>query len=347
MPSKPAPTTEAVESIFTVRKLITWVGKFVGIVGGGGAGIAGLSFGIGYLAIKSHDAMLGLPTTIYTYESYVRTGALFFSNSLYFLIDAVSDYIWKIAVPAMIMVLVISLILSKWSLKSVSKHILVGLIVVYAVINLFALLSTEKLSAVLHQDNRGLLLKFPEEVKHTGYEKKIYDLLCKEDGTADLQRIYSIHLAEAIVFICFAVALSKWRQRIKADSWNIVESTRQSNPQIFLFVCDWLFRPILYTLIIFHLVLLPMNYGVLCLSNEYPRVFLTLKEGTSPKKPGFLLSDMSVDLKEIIWLSKKAKGQLYSFHFFQKKNIKKIEVIVKPGLRNILAVKRSDVTSNK
>lgn len=314
------------------------IAKYLGIAGGGGAAFAAISFGIGYLAIKSHDAMLGLPTTTTTNESYVRMGALFFSNSLYFLISTISEYLWTIVLPAIVIVLVIALILSKYPLRFMSRNFALGLIVAYAIVNLMGFWSAKRLVAVLHPDNKGLLLKLPEDVKIKGYEKDIHELLRKEGGVAELQKAYSLHLIETIALICMAVVLFEWRRsKGNIGSENYSSSGKQNSGRIFIFVCDWLFRPILYVLIIFHFVLLPTNYGILCISNEYPKVLLTLKEGDSPKEAGFLLSDMSVDLKEVVFLLKKGKGQLYSHQFLERNNIEKIEVVSRPGKRNILA----------
>jgi hypothetical protein len=62
------------------------VGSFVGIAGAGGGGFAALCFGIGYLATKSHDEMIGVPSTSLNSTTYVRTGALFFPNFIHTLV---------------------------------------------------------------------------------------------------------------------------------------------------------------------------------------------------------------------------------------------------------------------
>ena len=67
-----------------VRDILKWVGQFVGLLGGGGAGFAAFAFGLGFLAIKYHDIMLGLPTTTTAYTSYVTTGSLFFVNTMHY-----------------------------------------------------------------------------------------------------------------------------------------------------------------------------------------------------------------------------------------------------------------------
>src|SRR5437763_1205653 len=66
--------------------------SFLGIVSTGGGGFATLSFAIGYLATKEHDEMVGLPTTITSYTKYVRTGALFFYDSLHCILTTPALY---------------------------------------------------------------------------------------------------------------------------------------------------------------------------------------------------------------------------------------------------------------
>ena len=68
-------------------------GTVLGIISASGGILAALSFGIGYLAITERDAVVGLPTTVVDYSTYVRTGALFFSTSLFHLFSASVPYI--------------------------------------------------------------------------------------------------------------------------------------------------------------------------------------------------------------------------------------------------------------
>ena len=344
--------TEVTLETFTFKQLLPWIGKFVGLLGGGSLSFGALSFGIGYLAIKSHDAMLGLPTTTSTYESYVRTGSLFFSNSLYYLITTVSGFVWTIVFPAMLLVLVIAFILSRWSLSSLSKHLWIGFIAAYVLINLLAFLSADRLAAVLHPENKALLLKHPDEASQTGYEREIHDLLRDEKGVPKLQSRYSFHLGQTIALTCIAILLSIWRRRLGNIPSGRLKSGNGNNG--FLHASDLIFRPILYALIVFHLVLLPSNYGVLCVSNEYPVVFVKLNKSsvalTEPLKDyGYLLSDMSVDLEEVVWLQREGENTLYNLFIFEKNNINKIEVVSRPGQRNILAEneEEQDVTSKR
>src|SRR6266508_2183730 len=80
---------------------LSWVRQaltFLGVAGAGGGGFAVLCFGIGYLAVRSHDEMLGLPSRSTAYSAMVRMGALFFPNSLYYAFDATYDALvvwWK------------------------------------------------------------------------------------------------------------------------------------------------------------------------------------------------------------------------------------------------------------
>ncbi len=338
--SKPEPVASTQDK--TLSYWLSFVGKYTGIIGGGGAGFAALSFGIGYLAVKSHDAMLGLPTTLSNYESYVRIGALFFSNSLYSLVTT-STTIPKATLIAALLVFVVALVLSShlsrrkplWLIKIPLGY----LIIAYALISFAAFLSTERISATLHPDNKSLLLKLPEEVKATGYAKRIYDLLRKEGGADELQREYSLHLAQTVALLYGAFVLYRWRKKV-IGSHSDATSDEVSSPDrpVAMYISDWTLRPLLYTLLIFHLILLPSSYGVLCLSNEYPQAFIVLEGGNSPEDSGFLLSDMSVDLPEIVWVQPDETGNIYAHYFFKKDDIKSIDMVASPAHRNILYV---------
>lgn len=322
------------------------IGKFVGMVGGGSLSFGALSFGIGYLAIKSHDAMLGLPTTTSNYESYVRTGALFFSNSLNYLITTITDYLWPEAFWGMLLALLILYLLSRLSLSSLSKHLWIGFVVAYVVISLLALQSAKMLTAALHPQNKDLLLKNPYEATHTGHERDIHKFLLEEEGEVSLQKIYSFHLGQTILFLCIAIALSAWRQQLKKTHSKNSKEQSKIYHHVFLGAYDWIFRLILYSLILFHVALLPQNYGILCLSNKYPPVQLIIKRSkdkisNQPRGKGYLLTDMSVDLKEIIWLKWDDDKEAFTHYFFEKREISEIELIKNPGLRNILAVMKA------
>lgn len=338
--SKPEPVASSQDK--TLSYWLAYVGKYTGIIGGGGAGFAALSFGIGYLAVKSHDAMLGLPTTLSNYESYVRIGSLFFSNSLYSLVTTFTTIPKPILIAALL-VFVVALVLSShlsrrkplWLIKIPLGY----LIIAYALISFTAFLSTERLSATLHPDNKSLLLKLPEDVKAKGYAKNIYDLLRKEGGADELQREYSLNLAQTVALFYGAFVLYRWRRKVIASHSDATSNEVNSRDRpLVMLVSDWTLRPLLYSLLIFHLILLPSSYGVLCLSNEYPQAHIVLKHGESPREQGFLLSDMSVDLPEIVWVQRDPKGHIYAHYFIKKDDIKSIDMVANPPHRNILYV---------
>ena len=164
-------TSQSSGESFSIQDLIKWIGQFIGLVGGGGAGFTALAFGVGYLAIKNHDAMLGLPTTISSYESYVRTGALFFPNSVQYLISGLSAYGW-VAFTVTIIAIVIPLLLYKWPPRFDDNIKAMGLLVAYAFVILLAFLSCQRQIAVLHPVNKDLLFKEAHDAEQvSGYAR--------------------------------------------------------------------------------------------------------------------------------------------------------------------------------
>jgi len=86
------------------------VAQFVGVTAGGGAGFAALCFGIGFVATKHYDAMLGVPTTTTDQTTYVRTGALFFSQTLHDIVAfvaSISVNVVRVALPVLLLGLIL------------------------------------------------------------------------------------------------------------------------------------------------------------------------------------------------------------------------------------------------
>ncbi len=138
--------------------------SYAGLAGAGGSGLALLCFGIGFLAVRSHDEMLGLPSRAMAHGATVREGAMFFLNSLYYLFVAA----WKALAVAMLLVM-LAAVFEDWVAR-ILRRLAAALaptlarashaasfVTIHSLLLLFAVLLFEDRAATLHPVNRHLL----------------------------------------------------------------------------------------------------------------------------------------------------------------------------------------------
>lgn len=272
---------------------LKWTAQFLGIVGGGGSGFAALSFGIGYLAIKNHDAMLGLPTPSIPYTAYVRTGALFFTTAIQSLVTVLTPSFWGGVILAALFILV--LFVGGVSHKRSAGQVLAPrtqaiLLAVASVIVLVASIRLLPLHAApLEPMNRDLLFvkQAPTSDEQSTSAFQVWQQLRNDDGEKWLQKRFGLLCASVFGLIYMGWMFSRWRKRLSGTS---------GDPDLVVSYClivsDWVVRPLMIAVALIMLAMLPANYGVLALSNHYPCVVLwvTATEaqiaGVVPLPPG-------------------------------------------------------------
>jgi hypothetical protein len=317
------------------------VGQFVGVVGGGGAGFAGLAFGIGYLALKHHDAMMGMPTTTTDNSSYVRTGALFFTQSLHDVVDAVAASgpraLWVIGIGAVVSGLLwlfdVPGRVARWKPDwvgqvPVSKVRFAFLLVASVVLLLVSVRSLPSHLAPLDIGNQNLLF---EQRGVSGVAKVVNDLLRSEQGEQALHRLYGRQLGIVLALALGAFLLYRWRWSRKTETQESGVEAEAGRSTLLLVVLDWVVHPALFAVIAALLVSMPANYGVLAMSTSLPCVHLyaaprSSGELTPMGDPGFLVSDLSSEATTIGILRWDIERRSYFVDLHPRSEMKQIEV---------------------
>jgi hypothetical protein len=316
--------------------------QFVGLIGGGGAGFAGLAFGIGYLATKHHDAMLGLPTTTTDTTTYVRTGALFFTQTLHDLVAVLAAWTrvpspegWAGALVAALLVVAVAwwqrarlaqlahnLDRAAWLLLVVGWVLIFGIALIYLPHHL----------AALDAGNKNLLFE-QRELSSTA-AARVRQQLRDERGEQRLHHLYGTQWAITVALALSLVMLRQWRNRIAATG---PENPLVSAAQAGVRSLDWTIAPASYFVVGAMLLTTPANYGVLAMSSSLPCVQLF---GANPDdeeqalgEPGYLVSDLSSEKARIAVLRWDTSRRTYFVDLHPREALNQMEVRA-CGVRN-------------
>lgn len=364
------------ESQISILDVLKWAAQFVGVVGGGSGGFAALSYGIGYLAIKHHDAMLGIPSTGVSHTAYVRTGASFFSTALQSMVSALSPwrFVWVLGVVAVLAMVVRSRSFLKADNGSARAKAIVVLCASGLVLAASAFL-LPKHSSAFDQTNRDLLLTKDEPPDQNSEAFAVWRNLRSEDGELPLRIRFGWQCVSVAGLLYIAWLFHRLRKSFSDSSDDIAKGCWA--------VIDWVVRPAQLAIAIAMLALLPGNYGVLAISNHYPCVTLWLPradaeaagvallapakpadEAKRPEKPtgkkagarpdtrqsaappppvlvrvphGYLLSDLMAEPSEIVVLRKDPRAGHMTLHVYKRDSIKRLDV-TDCGQRSILSL---------
>ncbi len=341
-----APTTGA-----TAPKLFDpgWLKQaltYVGVAGVGGSGFAALCFGIGFLAIRHHDEMLGLPSRTTAYGAMVRAGALFFPNSLYYVLIGT----WKAVAVLFVLALM------TWPFQDAIGRALragtarlpvavrsssnrVSFLIAHALLLGLGLLLFEDRAATLHPTNRHLLLDKP------------VTQAAKVATPAPL-----VASAGSLRYFAWE-RLSKKAARIGTELRSDAETTRRHYGQsvallgvlvaLLMFelafwrelrfvLLRWLIRPILYVLAGALVITLPAAYGVLWIPNNATYVEITTTAASEPPVTGYLLTDISGDEPDVWTLA--LADTTFAMRVFKRESISEIRVLADASTENLLGV---------
>jgi hypothetical protein len=320
---KPAAASSADSAIVDVAKKVI---QFAGVIGGGTTGLAALAFAVGFLATKSHDAMLGLPTVTISTPSYVRTGALFFSNSLQNLSavprPSIVQGLWVVLAAALLAALARwvgttpRLKLEETAAYLASYLLLLGFLVLYLPVHL----------AALDPDNKALLIAQPAE--HTQrtdlphrFAHGIREDLTHAGREDSLRSRYALQCVVAGVVVYAAIMMHLWRRRLGGLGKDADPATSG-----LWTIADYVPRPLVFCLAAILVSTLPASYGVLMTSNKYPCVELKTSPVTAELEVrGFLLSDLSAEAESITILAFSGRSS-YIDHFVDRKTIRSMEI---------------------
>lgn len=319
------------------KSLTAWetlkaVAQYLGVLGSGGAGFAGLAFGIGYLATKHHDAMLGMPTTTTDYATYVRTGALFFTQTLHDLVASLATLATPLArviavfIGATVVLIGLPMLTRTLAKKATAPWLRwLPLLVASAALLLASLVNLPRHLAPLDAGNKNLLF---EQRVVAGAAAEVNTRLRERNSEVRLHELYGTQWVVLLGLALGALVLTRWRQAVgDGAAGDPVEPVLRT-------LNDWVLRPATYLVIGALVVTTPANYGVLAMSTSLPCVQLySAKDDGKPAKlggSGFLVSDLSSEKGEIAVLRWDAEKNSYFVDFHPRTALKQIEVAYCP-----------------
>lgn len=300
---------------------ITKIAQTIGSVAVAGTVLAALAFGVGYLAVKQHDELLGVISTT-SYLRYVRTGVEFLPRTL----QAIGLYLGASVVPVLIALTVVTVValIRATAPTNTTRVMLTRAFALWPVIRVLLVVALlgiglEVLSSQLgplDAINTNLLLDtYHPEYEHASSEAaEVYGLLHKPAvdsvqlkaagphqpsaptrllmtyGKKAFRAAIFLYLTVLVVTSTKAVASADDRSRLRtAPLW----ATQRK-----------VLEPSLLLLCAVMLLSLPPLYGVLAISTELPCVELRTPAVASRRDlesvTGRALSDMSADVKEIV-----------------------------------------------
>ena len=361
-------TTQSVFlSLFEV-KAFKAAANFFGVVGAGGGGFATLAFGIGYLAIKKHDAMVGLPTTVIDITTYVRTGAMFFSNTLVLICSTPTTYV----LIGLILSIALAVAVRRYQLERANiasstpsggghagKQFL-GVFTLQLLLFVFALLLINVQSATLHPDNTNVIAQMlrdrqteldadedtdpqseadhlPASVLYSLDDRlsiRVNNALRHIDGRAKLQQFFGDQIVLILLLMSLFAALRVWRKRwqaVHSESWDRIFGPWWSS------MTDTAVYVMLYVLTLAIMLNIPSTYGVLVLPTEGAQV--TVVTTDDDEGSGILLTDMSSQGDTVWILGKERAGSKVrpKLLAFDRSKVSEV-VLIGQTTRNYLAI---------
>lgn len=285
--------TQDVFDQVSVFKMIAWLGASAG-------GLTILLVAIGFLALSAHDAMLGIPRSIQNNPEYIVVGGLFFGRSVIFLVTSLL-FPTSWIVPGVLIIFAIVLFRSRQR-RSHARSILVAVFGIFLlgaeVYGLIRLVKPLQISNLL----------ISRSVEDSSPARQIVAAILVKNS-AWLSVEYGFLFLLVITFlVAFLMLQRESRERLALSG---VAGRRPLFWQVV--------RVPAFILLIICIFLLPRDYGVLTISNDYPTVIL---EGSDPAK---VVKETRLLLRED----------------------DKVFVLYEPASQSVITIKRDSVTQHR
>lgn len=315
-----------------------WI-QGIGVLGVGGGGITAVALGIGFLAHKSQEKMLGIYTATANTATYMRTGALFLPNSFGRVADALASSLEiRLALITLLVLLVIltwrAAWLEKWGHQfqqsvaayTVSLMLLLSIVLVYLPYHV----------APLHPINTNLILDERSSSPGPSFALMIRDALRDPVKSTVLNNFYGFQFAVVLGISYCAVLLQRWRRSIEMGV-PISDEAKKSRTMFIksggLSVADWIVKPLLYLVLLALIFTIPANYGVMALPLDRPCVIVSSQEDV-PEYVGFLMSELSTEADQLVVLESGGPNH-FRLRFHNRQDVKEI-TYAHCGVRNPL-----------
>jgi hypothetical protein len=258
------PPEPAHKTILEPIKFITWIGASVG-------GLTIILAVIGFLALGAHDSMIGIPRRLLAQPEYVTVGALFFSRTMTYIIAVLLSPFsaLRTALITLVVLLVIAVAgYYVWTGRLIRRGRLPGrrlLLTVGPVLLLVGeLFVLQKLTAPLQITNALLQFADLDSLASIGTgEASDYYLRGLINGQSkQLQFAYG-----TLSLMTLGLGLAyRWLEVANSDSYNR-SAASERRPLLW----QWTRIPC-FALLLLSLFFLVRVYGVLTVSNDYPRL---------------------------------------------------------------------------
>ncbi len=256
--------------------------RFLGVIGASVGGLTAIFYVVGFLAMQAHHHFLGLTHISVDYSQYLFSGGQFFSyfpNMVVYFWDsllelAARNFEWLLyALTALVvarLLLRIKLIRNLVnSLGNTLRKLAIRFVIVLQVLfNLVLLVLFLTLSLKLVQQNDLLF-----EAAVPGYSWLI-DMTA--EGSNQRQKYFAVLLGVALLSILAHAPLEHWRHQPNAKTGEQVTAPWRSVLSISALL-----------LIILQLLYLPVNYGILLISKNYPTAEFALRNDHPDGLPTF------------------------------------------------------------
>jgi len=301
--------------------------KGLGVIGGLSGVLTGFAFVIGYIATKSFDEMLGIPTSTTLDETYVRTGLMFVSNTAHHISAFFStiDTGLFTALIGLALIIALFILFHVWPFdRAHSEKVRLMLVVGVHLLLLYGLLSyLPQHVAPNHPYNKRVAFTNPPATTTTTIDKLgkvVNDALRQSRGNSSVSALYGKYATATFFCLLLIPAWAGWdkRLRIEADSLATDSGSQKKDPSYRTCVNastqivkygGLLPLTIAATVMVFTL---PASYGAMVMNggticgeikywpNKKPEKDVTARD----TKSGYLLSDISNPKEPVIFLER-------------------------------------------
>jgi hypothetical protein len=199
--------------------------KGLGVVGGLSGVLTGFAFVIGYIATKSFDEMLGIPTSTTLDETYIRTGLMFVPNTAHHISAFISSLNTGLFITliGLALIIALSVLFQLWPFdRAHTEKIRLLLIVGVHLLLLYGLLSyLPQHVAPNHPYNKRVAFMNPPAASESTIDqlgKDVNDALRQPRGNSSVSAMYGKYAAATFLCLLLIPAWAGWDKRLRSET---------------------------------------------------------------------------------------------------------------------------------
>lgn len=302
--------------------------KGLGVIGGVSGVLTGIAFVIGYIATKSFDEMLGIPSSTTLEETYVRTGLMFFPNTVHHITAYVSSLETSALQTSLIVAFTLALIgglylLYAWPFNRInSEKARLALVIAVNMTLIYGLASylPEHVAPNHPYNKRVAFTNAPINVESAidALGKEVNDAIRQSRGNSTVSVMYGKY--SAVTFLCLLLvpAWLAWAKKLAIERDEIANGSnieKKDGSSIFCILASIRtvqvggILPLTIAAAVM-IITLPASYGAMVLNGATICGEVTFWPKGEPEaggrardtKSGYLLSDLSNPKEPVIFL---------------------------------------------